>query len=320
MAITFPDSIWTTYSWPYPRVWFMQHYNVAVAVYNSNLCLFELEYDMAAETWDAYYMCLLGAQTSIDQIDFGDFGMYYTVSVVGHDSDGVPYGNAWERVPNTSLGCDSMRTLPTDNMPSFICSCNFGGQIVVGGILDFDTYLTGIVADPQYSYVWWSGVGSHEFRPNCDPTAGFLNAPWLKGFMGEVLSIERLGQGVVAYGDYGKLLLTHALVESTSTFGYKKLEGSGIDSGNHMSGDENVHGYIDTNNEFWLATRDHKFQKLGYKEYIESMTKSDIVMSYVPQKKKFFFSDGVKGFCLTEYGLYSINQLVTGVTMQKEIV
>ena len=320
MAITFPDSIWTTYSWPYPRMWSMQNYNLAVTVYQSNLCLFELEYDMQNEQWNAYYMQNLGAESAIDQIDVGDFGMYYTISVVGHDAAGEPSGNAWERIPNTFVGCDSLRTLPTDNMPSFICSCNFGGQIVVGGILDFSTYLTGIDADPQYSYVWWSGIGSHEFRPNCDPTAGFLNAPWLKAFMGEVLRVERLGQGVVAYGDYGKLLLKHTLVENSSQFGFTKLDGGGIDSGHHMAGDDNVHVFIDTNNEMWMGKEDHSFEKLGYKEYVESMTKGDIIMSYVPQKKKFFLSDGKKGFCLTEFGLYSTNQLVTGVSVQKEIV
>ncbi len=320
MAITFPDSIWTTWSWPYPRVWFTEHYTLATTIYQSNVYLFELEYDMVNEVWNAYYIQILGAESEISQIDIGDFGMYYTVSVLGHDSNGDPQGNAWERIPNVFLGCESMRLLPTSNMPSFITSCNFNGRIVVGGILDFSGYLSGdTYTDPSYSAIWWSGVGSHEFRPDQDPTAGFANAPWLKVWAGEILKIRKLGKMVVAYGDYGKILLRPYMVEPVSGLAPEKIPGAGIDSGNHVDGDDNIHGFIDTNNEFWLASGNGEFEKIGYQEYIEDMTKSDIIVSYVPQKKRFFFSDGIKGFCLTEFGLYSTNQLVSGVGVQKEI-
>lgn len=320
MAITFPSSIWTTYTWPYPRVWFTEHYNMAAALHEGNVYLFELVYNMSAKTWDAYYVLILGDITEIDQIDIGDFGMYYTVSVLGHNPSGTQIASAWERIPNVSLGSNSMRSLPTANIPSFICSCNFNGRIIAGGIVDFAGYLTGITEDPGFSSIWWSAVGEHEFRPDRDPTAGFLDAPWIKVWLGEVLRVEKLGQAIIAYGDYGKIIMKPYLVENTSGFGSEKLPGAGIDSGNHMAGDSNIHGFIDTNNEFWLATIDHKFEKIGYKEYIEGMTKANIIVTYIPQKKKFFISDGVKGYCLTEFGLYSTNQLVTGAGLQKEIV
>ncbi|KKL91353.1 hypothetical protein LCGC14_1895520 [marine sediment metagenome] len=176
MAITFPSSIWTTYTWPYPRIWFTQHYNMAAALYNGNVYLFELVYNMSAETWDAYYVAILGDVDEISQIDIGDFGMYYTASVLGHNSSGTQIAAAWERIPNTFAGSNSMRSLPSTNMPSFVCSCNFNGRIIVGGIIDFSAYLVGATTDPGFSSIWWSGVGSHEFRPNCDWTAGFLDA------------------------------------------------------------------------------------------------------------------------------------------------
>lgn len=320
MAITFPASIWTTYTWPYPRVWSMQQYNLAAAIYSGNVCLFELEYDMVNEQWDAYYVCLMGDVDDISQIDVGDFGTYYTVSVLGHDSNGDAISASWERIPHVFEGVNSLRILPSDNMPAFITSCNYHGQIVVGGITDFSTYLTGIDGDVQQSYVWWSGIGSHEFRPNCDPTAGFLQAPWQKVDKGEVLKVETLGKGVIVYGDYGALLLKHVVVENASTFGFERVSGPGIISGNHMDGDGSLHCFVDTNNELWLADAGHKFEKLGYKEYIKDLNNKDIIMTYVPQKKRFFFSDGIKGYCLTEFGLYSTNQLVTGVGIQKEIL
>ncbi len=320
MAITFPSSIWTTYTWPYPRIWFTQHYNMAAALYSGNVYLFELVYNMSAETWDAYYVAILGDVDEISQIDIGDFGMYYTASVLGHNSSGTQIAAAWERIPNTFAGSNSMRSLPSTNMPSFVCSCNFNGRIIVGGIIDFSAYLVGATTDPGFSSIWWSGVGSHEFRPNCDPTAGFLDAPWIKVWLGEVLRVEKLGDAVIGYGDYGKIILKPHYVDPSAFLSSEKISGAGIDSGNHISGDDNLHGFIDTNNEFWLATADHKFEKIGYKEYIEDMTKADIIVTYVPQKKKFFISDGKKGYCLTEFGLYSINQLVSGAGLQKELV
>ena len=319
MTITADIGDWTV-SWPYPKAFFLGNYVLAVTTVSTDLYLFEMFYEYGH--WFAVAVVNLGTNSEIDQVDVADFGTFYTVSTFGYDSDGDVVGGSFVRDIDAEVGIGAVTALPTIAAPEFITSCNYNGQCVVGGIttsLAFDDTPSGeLWQDWNLGNIVWSAIGSFDFRPNQDQTAGFGSIPWTRGGEldtktgeGKVLKVAKLGKMVMAYCNYGRLALVPYAQEVSTGFGPKPLQGAGINSANHFAGDENLHCFIDTNNELWVADAKGTFEKLGYKEYIEGMTNADIRVSYVPQKKRFFISDGVTGYGLTEHGFYSINQLIT---------
>jgi len=243
-----------------------------------------------------------------------DFGTFYIVSVFGYDSDNDPVSGSFVRDVTAESGWGAITALPTAAAPGFVTACNFNGQCVGGGVTTSDHPWD----DYDLGNVMWSAIGSFDFRPMQDQTAGFTSIPWIrraeaetKSGQGIVLKVMKLGKTVTVYSNNGKMLLVPFALESLTGFGIRNIPGPGIASGNHVAGDEDAHCFLDTSDELWFASGDGKFEKLGYKEFFEAMTSANIIITYVPQKKRFFISDGVTGYGLTEYGLYSTNQLVT---------
>jgi hypothetical protein len=100
-----------------------------------------------------------------------------------------------------------------------------------------------------------------------------------------------------------------------------EVRGTGISKGFHMAGDYNLHGFVDTNNEFWVVDKGLKFTKLGYKEWFTDLLAENateaaglpMVVSYDSSNKRFYFGGFSSGYVLTEWGLYSTHQSCTGV-------
>jgi hypothetical protein len=145
--------------------------------------------------------------------------------------------------------------------------------------------------------------------------------PWSDWDEGMVHKVAKLGKGVMVYGNGGRAALVPYSTQLATGFGLKPLAGPGISKGFHMAGDEHLHGFIDTNNEFWVVDANLEFQKLGYKEFIDDMQAENdveaadlpIIVSYNRYDKRFHIS-GVSSACiLTEFGLYSCHQSSTGI-------
>lgn len=310
MAVNADTGSWSV-SWPWPRALFIGSHVLGFATVSTALWLYEMYYEYGQ--WSAVALASLGTTTEIDQVDVADFGTFYMVSVYGTNSDGVHVINGYARVVSEGSGADAVAVLPTTSIPKFATCCNFNGQCVAGGIDEAGAW-TGI----KLNYVMWSGIGNAEFRIAQDLTAGSIAIPWARSWetsgQGMVYKVAKLGNTVAVYGDEGRASLVPYGIENAVGFGLGRTAGGGVTSGNHVAGDENVHAFIDNNEDLWIADSQGE-KKLGYREYMSSLLDhaNRTIISYVPSKKRFYISNGVEGYVLSEHGLYTTNQLVTSV-------
>ena len=323
MAITDAggNGTWTIgNNWPWPKIYFGRNYTLAFVIgLSSELWVYEL-YCTTGDAWTATAIKSLGAIANIDSVSIADFGEFYAVSKFGITSN-VAYLDGFLRDPSARIV-----DLPTSSVPSFGTCCNFNGQAIIGCIKHSDDDHWG---DLGYNSVAWSRIGRFNFRiaPIGDgdvgqdgklwlqPDAGYMNMSWGEWRTGIVHKVKKLGKGVMVYGDGGSSFL-HPVNEPTVTFGLKDSVGPGVLSANHVAGDENGHISIDQDNELWKVS-DSGFEKLGYKDYLDSLTNADIHISYVPGRQRYYISDGSTGFCLTPYGMYENHQLASSVGLYR---
>jgi len=310
-------------TWPYPQIFYGDYYTLAFAIVETaadcgagfpaadgNLVMFELVND--SDVWTATALYDFGNPAYIDQISVMDFGQFYTVSAFGYNGATAVH-TCVRRNPGTSAPL--ITALPSSKTPEFITGCNFNGQAVIGGINSTDANWSAL----GLSGVAWSAIGYFDFRPyDANNIAGYRRMPWENGGKGKVYKVQKLGKGVMVFGDGGQAFL-FPVFEPVVTFGMKQLPGAGIRSGNHVAGDENILCYIDHNYDLWKVGADLKLEKLGYREYMKSLLtcggeaspSKRTLMSYVPAKKRFYISNGNESYVLTEQGLYTTDQLVT---------
>lgn len=326
MTISSTTGTWTV-TWPWPKAWFLDYYTLAVAEgdwgtaqgggadgYDS-LILFELQ--NISDTWTGYPVAQLGDPDTITHIDVADFGKYYILSFC--DSDGVPTMVA--RDPNQLVG-----DLPGEGanpimVPYGSTCCNFKGQCLIGGIQAYETSWANLTK----SGVAWGGIGQMEFRPEVDKSAGFTEMPWNDSGRGRTDKVLRLGDFVMVYGSGGVARLMPFTKDLVTGFGVVPMRGAGVGSGWHVAGDENIHCMVDNNYDLWLYDKGGEQRKLGYREWMEDLltythvsNRYETIVSYVPGKKIFFFSNGYECFALTEYGMYKTHQLPVSVGVYKK--
>lgn len=299
-----------TISWPWPRIWFGEYYTIAVNIDGSDLKLYELTND--GVTWDATEVATLGTASEITYVDFTDFNRTYVISFWGY-SDGEFWADGLIRNPRiASSSTAALQELPTSRTPKFGVGCNFNGQMIIGSLDTFDERWESV----GRCAVAWSGIGRLDFRPDKFKTAGMRAMPWADYGEGVIYRVMKLGKGVAVYGDRGKAYLFPFGQEFTTGFGFQELDGAGVLSSYHVAGDSLVHGYIDSYNDFWLVDGKLEAQKLGYREYLEDLG-DDVVVNYVPQRKRFYISDGTTSYVLTQFGLYSCHQCMTSIGLYK---
>ena len=303
----------TADSWPWPMAYFGEYYTIAFAVCDTDDCesgiasgddqlvLFEL-YN-ASDTWYAKYMYDFGSISNIDHVDVLDFNMFYAVTAFGLDSSYDQQITSAFRYPGETAYGDTHGALPDYRCPEFGTGCNFKGQAIIGNIYSTDEYWEQI----GKSGVCWSAISKFDFRPD-ERTSGYRVMPWGDYKSGMVYKIRRLGDVAMVYGDGGMAALVPA-VDPVTTFGLKEMRGAGIASFYHMAGDEQVHLFLDNRDDLWMIGQDLKPQKLGYREWMQDLTNANIVISYVPSKKRFYIADGTQCFVLTEYGMYETHQI-----------
>ena len=297
---------WDTITWPWPQVRFLEYYTLGFALIDSNLWLYELYCD--GEGWHATAMQNLGAYTNIDQIDVAESGSFYLLTVFGKPDDVITI-NSYIRNPGT--GAPLITQLPAAYIPESIAVCNYNGQFLIGGVLHGSDPKFG---DAGLNTVMWSQIGRVEFRIDNETTrtAGYTNMPWGEWKTGLVYKIKKLGNKVVVYGDGGKAFL-NPISAPISGYGLERLPGAGVRSGFHVDGDDSIHGFIDSNYNFCTAS-EKGFNTLGYKEFMEDLVDNGTTkVSYEPTNRRFYISNGIKGYVLTEQGLYTTHQLVTSI-------
>ena len=316
---------WSVSEWPFDMVKFLDYYTIifrAEPAASSDIDVYEA-YCGTDDVWVATkvidnigYVDYPDPRYPVN-LDVADFAWFYLLTYAELKNGEIEAG-CYYREPGIASGTDALTALPLSNCPDFITCCNFKGQPVVGGVLSTDAYWTQL----GKCSVAWSGIGHFEFRPDVNRTAGFVRMPWSDWDEGLVLKVKRLGDSLIVYGNGGRAALDPFYKEPITGFGLDdRIGGTGIHSGFHMDGNQKVHGFIDTRNDFWIVQGKKEFKKLGYREWIEDMQAENdaeesnipIVVSYEPKRNFFYLAGFGSCYVLTEFGLYSCTQSPTSI-------
>lgn len=312
---------WVVDDWPFSMVKFLDYYTMIFNSDGTNVDLYEA-YCGTDDAWVATKIIenisTINAPTVYPvNIDFADFGWFYAMAYAEMGSSAID-AKCFYRHPGVAAGTTCISALPLDSCPEFLTCCNFKGQALLGGIISTDPSWTKL----GKCSVAWGAIGQFEFRPSRNRTAGYIKMPWSDQDEGLVLKVARLGDVVMVYGNGGRATLVPFSQPMATGYGLRDdIGGPGISKGFHFAGDKNLHGFIDTNNEFWVGGRDLKFNKLGYKEWIDALQVENdaeaadlpIIVSYSPNDRRFYIGGFSSGYVLTEYGLYSCHQSVTSI-------
>ena len=250
--------------WPFPQLFLGQD----VRVLATATAIYELS------TW-ALGTAKLSSLAENERWDFIDFGSYLILAN-GTKLCIRDYAGAWTSNDSTST------------IPRFSTGCNFNGQAVAGNI---KTAWHGCGTGSLI----WSKIGSVDFTPDGTNEAGFRNIPW----EGTVLRVKKLGKGVVVYCENG----IGVLVPFAQTFGWDILTEVGIPAKSAISGNDNIHVFVNTAGELCRINKDFSLEVLGYSEYMSLMTAASIVVEHNPVLREFHISDPTYAFILTEQGL-----------------
>lgn len=296
------DGIWDEITWPYPQVRIAGNYLLGLSIdEDGELKVYELLNEN--DTWTATEVASLGDYENIDFVDTEGWGPFYVVTA-SKIIDDVLVTTAFGRYPDGTI-----MELPNSAVPEFATVCSYNGQPIIGCLESDLSPWSSLL----YSSVAWASIGgAFDFRPTepGNETAGFTHLPAINQGKGILRRVIQLGKFVIAYGeDTIYALAPHSL--GRGGFGRKDLEISGIRSASHVAGGERVQLFLNSHNELILINENLEPQLLGYKEYMEELDNEEVVITYVPQKKRFYISDSSRGFVLTEQGLYECHQCVT---------
>jgi len=312
MSVIADFGTWTV-TWPWPRLLFTQWRVFGFAVQDTNLYLFEMHF--ANADWTAVAVQDLGLASLIHAVDVADFGEFYVVSTIGVEADGTVNAQTFQRFLPQVPALGSMRLFNTPTMGTI---CNFRGQCVGGAIVSSVSPWNSL----GMNSVAWSGIGNFMFDIESDVTAGFVVLPW-KSLNGQgdgmVHKVLPLLDGVMVYGDGGKVFLQPQYVTNILAYKQSILPGLGIASGNHVAGNEHIHGLIDLHGDFWTLTN-NGLTKLGYREYIrdildqtDPINDTRTIVSYLPRDDRFYISNGLRCLVINKFGAYTTNQFISSV-------
>ena len=126
---------------------------------------------------------------------------------------------------------------------------------------------------------------------------------------GMIRALKPLGNDLIAYGDGGvSALFSNA---TFGTLGQRKIGLVGILSEGAVAGDEAEHVYMDKSGTLWSLESEKLPVRLGYKEWFQEFIQSEVVISFNPDQREWYVSNGWKTFVLTKQGLGRSNQIVT---------
>ncbi|MCK5017904.1 MAG: hypothetical protein KAS32_12655, partial [Candidatus Peribacteraceae bacterium] len=180
-------------------------------------------------------------------------------------------------------------------MPLLRSVMDFNGQIIaVPNSTWHDTDTNSLI---------WSAIGSADFSVTQSNVRGYRPMPW----DGEVYKVMKLGDHPMAYGSGG----VAACKFSGVNLGLLRTFDFGIWSREAVGGDEFGQVLISEKGELIELTPDLSIKTRGYTEFFENM--GEISVTFDPEERDFYISDGVTSFIKTDQGLARINQAATSL-------
>lgn len=300
-------------SWPWPRLFVTKYRTLMAYLMSTNVFVAEI-YQQSTGEFTVAPVLDLGLATSVQQIDVADFGPFYVISSMGADVRQTYYRNL--NVANMiTLGNFVLLSLPSCGVVH-----NHRQQFLGANVSAPDGTFWG---DLGTRSVVWSGIGSFELDPTSDIVDGYktLFAYNALGPSANIYKLLTLGENVIAYSDAGKVVMQPASVGNVFTYGDQLLPGLGIVSGNHVAGDESIHGFIDLDADFWTIDSSLRMTKRGYREFLRPMldythvsNDTRTIVSYTPKNQQFFISNGNQCLIVSEFGAYMCHQMISSVS------
>jgi hypothetical protein len=315
--------------WPWPRM-IATKYHIFLLTLQLSGELYISEILLENSRIIPTVMGSLGLATLIESVDIADFGVFYVISTFGITSDEVPVASINTYIKDL-LATEFPRIIPFST-PSVGTVCNFRNQFVGANVINNPDSLW---SDLKSDGIVWSGIGNFDLDPGSDFTSGFMKGVFSRssGMPPVIYKVKELEghhfQGtpmVVVYSNVGKFILVPNSTSTGYAFGVSELKGLGVSSGNHIAGDEYLHGFIDTNRDFWTLESPHysspaggNLKKLGYREYIlelfnyKSSEDHRVIVSYIPKDGRFYISNGNKCLVINQFGACHISQCPSSV-------
>ncbi len=273
-------------SWPHMRFHFLDSMTLGVGISGADLAVFPLLRDVAG-AWTASAGTSLGALAEVESINMAGAGTYALIAVR------LLAGTEALIVRDAVTGTFASAGV---GIPTGRAVCFYRGQALVG----------------TETWVYWGGIRNMEFDQTVDMNAGSLRLPDSEQGDGEILRLMVLGSGVRAYCTHGIFSLAPYTVDAASGFGEQGKIGLGILNPHAVDGDDSVHGMVDQDMNFWSISSEGA-KRLGYRKYLSQLDREKLSVTYVPERRQFFISDGLLGFVLGEYGMYSTHQKTAGL-------
>lgn len=300
--------------WPWPRIFPTRFHNFYVHrfVNFNELVVSKLELSTGADIgrWIVFPLVSLNAFPGFHQIDFADFGPFYGFSCIRSPYTGLQLYTAFRDLSQAEGNTGSFITIAN---PQIGTMTNFNNSLFGGNIRGNNAPWD----DHRYASVIWSGAGNFEFDPAKDMTAGFSHLPF--EYAGHALPIvfkvKKLSNSVIVYSNSGKVKMSPETVDGYFTYSQLPLDGYGVNSGDHVAGDDYLHGYIDIVGDFNVIDHNGKVERRGYREFIKPIINSTnkTVISYQKRDKRFYISNGERCLVINQYGAYHIHQMVSSL-------
>lgn len=281
------------YSWPFPQI--IEAKSFAFLIVREDVEMEDRIYSFTNGVWSL---------SSVFDVDVATFDQGRRFSIADFE-DYVLLTNGVVMI-RYDIALDAFVPFTSsDEIPlcNSICAAK-GGQAVAGGVRSswHDRGLNSIV---------WSRIGYMDFTPGRDNEAGFRNSD------SEVYGVLRLEDDVVVYGSKSMGRLS-PVREPAPTLGWKEIASYGICGPYAVGGGIHQHVFVDEDRWIWRVDPGVKLSKLGYQEFMKQLDKDLLTVVYRRTNNDYFISDGTKSFLLTNSGLSSVHQCVSGLIRYDE--
>lgn len=140
---------------------------------------------------------------------------------------------------------------------------------------------------------------------------GWIPMKW----QGDVLRLKALKEHLIVYGEDGVTALTPRGADLAVT----ELARFGILTRDSVAGDENEHVFVANSGELFILKNEFfpnnlVVRKLDYAEFTANyLNSTEVVASFDPHDKEYYFSDGADNLILSEGGLTKHEQVVSSL-------
>ncbi len=211
--------------------------------------------------------------------------------------------------------------------PPVRCVCNFRGQLIAG-MYSYSNE-TGGTKD---NFIAWSEIGSvnptvmfdqnQYFIDRSIDIGGLVRDPhkgtsglYKTGPTSPVYRVLPLGKAIIVYCK-DKIFAMIPVAEPIPTFAIMQIHGFGISGTWLVDGDEHEHAYVDFSGRLWRMKTDFKPELLDHREYINTLTMANIIISKNINYGDYYISDGTKCYLLSPYGLTQWFQYPTSIVYE----